>query len=76
MKAQIKSWQEKRKQAQHEQELRNRRETIMYNLLNDLTTEESLNMFKDIKSLFFNNVENRFNSISEEKRVIELFLEK
>ena len=76
MTTQIKNWREKRKISRHEQELTTRRETIMYNLFNDLTTEESLNMFKDIHSLFLNSVENRLHSINEEKVLIEKFLEK
>ena len=76
MTTQIKNWREKRKISRHEQELTTRRETIMYNLFNDLTTEESLNMFKDIHSLFLNSVENRLNSINEEKVLIEKFLDK
>lgn len=76
MTTQIKNWREKRKISRHEQELVTRRETIMYNLFNDLSTEESLNMFRDIHSLFLNSVDNRLNSINEEKVLIEKFLEK
>lgn len=72
----IKNWREKRKIELHEKELVTRRETIMYNILNDLTTEESLNMFKDVSSLFLNSVNNRLQSISEESLLIVKFLEK
>lgn len=72
----IKNWREKRKIELHEKELVTRRETIMFNLLNDLTTEESLNMFKDVNSLFLNSVSNRLQSISEESLLIVNFLEK
>jgi hypothetical protein len=72
----IKSWRENRKQSNHERELMTRKETILYNLLNDLTTEESLNMFEDINSLFLSNVNSRLQSISEEKLLIEKFLSK
>lgn len=72
----IKNWREKRKIELHEKELVTRRETIMFNLLNDLTTEESLNMFKDVSSLFLNSVNNRLQSISEESLLIVKFLEK
>lgn len=72
----IKNWREKRKIELHEKELVTRRETIMFNLLNDLTTEESLNMFKDVNSLFLNSVSNRLQSISDESLLIVNFLEK
>ena len=72
----IKDWREKRKIELHEKELVTRRETIMFNLLNDLTTEESLDMFKDVNSLFLNSVNNRLRSISEESLLIKKFLEK
>lgn len=72
----IKNWREKRKIELHEKELITRRETIMFNLLNDLTTEEGLNMFKDVNSLFLNSVNNRLQSISEESLLIVKFLEK
>lgn len=75
MTTQIKNWREKRKISRHEQELVTRRETIMYNLFNDLSTEESLNMFRDVNSLFLNSMNSRLNSISEESLLIVKFLE-
>lgn len=76
MTKQINNWKEKRKQKNYEQEFVNRRETVTFNLFNGVTTEESLRLFKDIKSLFYHKIESRLSAISEEKKLIEAFLEK
>ena len=75
MTTQLKNWREKIKHKGHEQELVNRRETIIFNLFNDLTTQESLLIYKDISAIFRHKFESRFKSINEEKVLIESFLE-
>lgn len=74
MTQQIKNWREKRKQQRYEQELSNRLETIMYNILNDMTTSESIDMFKNVHNLFLNKMESRLIMAKEEQARIENFL--
>lgn len=74
MTTQIKNWHEKRKQKEYEQSLVNRRETIIYALFNGLNTEESIEMFKNVNSLFLNRLESRLIKAKEEKNKIENFL--
>jgi hypothetical protein len=72
----IKTWNKKRKEIEHEKSLVTRRETIMFNLLNDLSIEESLNMFIDVESLFRNKVVSKLSDTSKDKILMESFLEK
>ena len=72
----IKTWNKKRKEAEHEKSLVTRRETIMFNLLNELSIEESLTMFTDVEALFRNKVVSKLSSTSKEKILMEAFLEK
>lgn len=74
MTAKIKNWHEKRKIRKYEEDLTNRLETIMYNIFDGLDTEESIEMFKNISSLFTNRLEGRLINADEEKIRIENFL--
>lgn len=76
MTAKFKNWRKKREEKEHELELITRRETILYNLFKDLTTEESISMYKDISDTFKSKIDKRFNAIVEEKSLIEIFLNK
>ena len=61
-------------QKEKEQNLINRREGTMYNLLVGMTTEESLIMFNEITVLFVSAAEKRLKAVSEEKSSLEKFL--
>lgn len=74
MTTQIKNWRERKKQQRYEQDISNRLETIMYNIFDGLDTEESIEMFKNVSSLFTNKLEGRLISADEEKVRIENFL--
>ena len=74
MTQQLRTWHEKRKIRKYEQELQNRLETIMYNIFEDMNTEESIEMFKNVSSLFTNKLESRLIMADEEKIRIENFL--
>jgi len=74
MTAQIRTWRDKNRQKRYEQDLTNRLETIMYNIFDGLDTEESIEMFKNISSLFTNRLESRLIEADEEKIRIENFL--
>lgn len=74
MTAQIKNWRENRAKRKHEEDLTNRLETIMYNIFDGLDTEESIEMFKNVHSLFLNRLEGRLIMAKEEENRIENFL--
>ena len=64
----------KYEQKEKEQNLINRRERTMYNLLVGMTTEESIDMFNQISVLFYNVAEKRLKEVNEEKYNLEKFL--
>ena len=64
----------KYEQKEKEQNLINRRERTMYNLLVGMTTEESIEMFNEISVLFVSAAEKRLKAVSEEKSSLEKFL--
>ncbi len=70
----FKELQKKYLKKEKESELINRRESTMHNLLVDLTTEESIEMFNQISVLFYSAAEKRLKEISEEKTNLEKFL--
>ena len=70
----LKDWREKYSQKEKLQDLINRRESTMHNLLVNLTTEESINMFNEISVLFYNAAEKRLKEVNEEKDNLEKFL--
>ena len=70
----LKDWREKYSQKEKEADLINRRESTMHNLLVNLTTEESINMFNEISVLFCNAAEKRLKEVNEEKDNLEKFL--
>ena len=70
----LKDWREKYSQKEKEADLINRRESTMHNLLVNLTTEESINMFNEISVLFYNVAEKRLKEVNEEKDNLEKFL--
>ena len=74
MTQQLRTWRENRAKRNYEQELQNRLETIMYNIFEDMSTEESIEMFKNVSSLFTNKLESRLIMADEEKIRIENFL--
>ena len=64
----------KYEQKEKEQNLINRRERTMYNLLVGMTTEESIEMFNEISVLFVSAAEKRLKAVNEEKSSLENFL--
>ena len=56
------------------QDLINRRESTMHNLLVGLATEESIEMFNEISVLFVSAAEKRLKAVNEEKSNLEKFL--
>ena len=70
----IRTWRETRAKRKYEQDISNRLETIMYNIFDGLDTEESIDMFKNVHSLFLNRLESRLTIAKEEELRIESFL--
>lgn len=74
MTQQIRTWRENRAKRKYEQDISNRLETIMYNIFDGLDTEESIEMFKNVSSLFTNKLETRLIIAKDEGDRIENFL--
>ena len=70
----FKNLREKVKTKEKLQDLINRRESTMHNLLVGLATEESIEMFNEISVLFVSAAEKRLKEVSEEKDNLEKFL--
>ena len=66
---------DKFKKLDKEHEYISRREGTMYNLLVELETEESIQLFNEVSDLFHGALKKRLERITEEKGNIEKFLE-
>lgn len=65
------NWKDNYKKREKASDLINRREMTMTNLIVDLATEESIQMFEEVEVLFKNAMEKRLKRINEEKLAIE-----
>lgn len=74
MTVQIKNWWQKRQEKLKQTEISTARESILFNLSNELTTEESINLFKDVRDVFTNRMQQRLVDVSQEKVVLKQFL--
>lgn len=70
----LKTWWQKRKRKEHEDSIVNRRETIIFNLFDDMESEETIEMYKNVTEIFSNKIKKRLDRISFEKNHIEEFL--
>lgn len=50
------------------------KETILFNLLNELSTEESITLFNEVETIFTNKMNNRLLDKTKEKNILENFL--
>mgnify|MGYP006921344579 CR=1 FL=1 len=50
------------------------KETILFNLLNELSTEESITLFNQVETIFTNKMNNRLLDKTKEKNILENFL--
>lgn len=66
----IKNWWNKLEQ---ENRVSVAKETIIYSLFNELSTEQSVALFKEISEDFRDKMSNRLNNISSEKEILENF---
>ena len=67
-------WLENRREKEIKTEIERNKETILYNLLENKSTEQTIEMFNDISEQFINLMAQRHKQIEQEKVVIESFL--
>ena len=70
----FKELQEKYLKKEKEKDLINKRESTMHNLLVELSTEESIEVFNQVSVLFYSAMEKRLKEVREEKTNLEKFL--
>jgi DNA replication initiation complex subunit (GINS family) len=68
---QFRKWREKVEKANKEKDLLNRLGNIENMLFDEIETEESIDMFENVKSYFENRINRRLERINNEKKVIE-----
>jgi len=67
-------WLENRREKEIKTEIERNKETILYNLLENKSTEQSIEMFNNISEQFINLMTERLKVVNEEKSVLEKFL--
>jgi len=70
---QLQVWWQKRQEKVKQTEISTARESILFLLSNELTTEESVNLFNDVYSVYVNRMNQRLVEINNEKVVLEQF---
>jgi len=67
-------WLENRREKEIKTEIERNKKTILYNLLENKSTEQSIEMFNNISEQFINLMTERLKVVNEEKSVLEKFL--
>ena len=67
-------WLENRREKELKTEIERNKETILYNLLENKSTEQSIEIFNGVSQQFINLMAQRHKQIEQEKAVIESFL--
>jgi len=70
----INSWWQNRRKKELEKEKQTAKESILHLLLFNKETEESLEIFEDIKDVFTNAMQRRLEEVTNEKSLLEKFL--
>lgn len=70
----VKNWWQKRQERLKQEDFSTAREVILFNLSNELTTEESINLFKDVRDVFTNKMQQKLVDVTQEKVALESFL--
>jgi hypothetical protein len=55
-------------------EISTRKETVLFNLFNDLTVIESVKLYEEVEAVFVSKLNKKIEVINEEKDCIEKFL--
>lgn len=74
MKKQVKQWWNSRQIKEKEQTISTIRETIIFNLLNELTVIESVNLYKEVNNIYVAKLKERLTIINLEKECLDEFL--
>jgi hypothetical protein len=67
-------WLENRREKELKTEIERNKETILYNLLENKSTEQSINLFNNVSEVFIIKMKERYEKVSLEKDVLEEFL--
>ena len=70
---QFKKWREKAEKKQREELLISKREAIVHALFEDMESEDTIEMYKNITEIFKNKLGRRLDRITNEKKAIENF---
>ena len=67
-------WLENRREKEIKTEIERNKETILYNLLENKSTEQSIEIFNSVSQQFIDLMAQKLIKINEEKSVLESFL--
>ena len=67
-------WLENRREKELKTEIERNKETILYNLLENKSTEQSIMLFNNVSEVFIIKMKERYEKVSLEKDVLEEFL--
>jgi len=67
-------WLENRREKELKIEIERNKETILYNLLENKSTEQSIMLFNNVSEVFIIKMKERYEKVSLEKDVLEEFL--
>ena len=67
-------WLENRREKELKTEIERNKETILYNLLENKSTEQSIEIFNSVSQQFIDLMAQKLIKINEEKSVLESFL--
>ena len=67
-------WLENRREKELKTEIERNKETILYNLLENKSTEQSIILFNNVSEVFIIKMKERYEKVSLEKDVLEEFL--
>ena len=74
MKKQIKHWWNYRKIKEKEQTISTRKETIIFNLFDDLSIIETVHLYQDIEKNFKGKLTRKLEIVNAEKECLDKFL--
>jgi len=70
----VKHWWNSRQIKEKIVEISTRKETVLFNLFNELTVIESVKLYEEVNEVFISKLERKLEVINEEKECIERFL--
>lgn len=68
-------WLENRREKELKTEIERNKETILYNLLENKSTEQSIEMFNSVSQQFIDLMTERLKVVEREKDILEKFLD-